>query len=125
MRRKAQAIGLPHLFPAKEAELFRSHPFLAFLIKGPCGGLQCDLPFLSPQKPSQPDNESANAVLLGRRGGRDHHSPVDTNSNSKIQFFKVPGHDHFSVIGPLAEILANEVVKGQVNVTKQMVQGLR
>ena len=28
---------------------------------------------------------------------------LERNSNPKIQFFKVPGHDHFSVIAPLAE----------------------
>ena len=50
---------------------------------------------------------------------------ADTNSNPKIQFFRVPGHDHFTVIGPLAEKLADEIVKGQVNVTQQMVRGLR
>ena len=46
-------------------------------------------------------------------------------SNPKIQFFKVSGHDHFSVIAPLAEKLADQIVKGQVNVTQQTVQGLR
>lgn len=47
------------------------------------------------------------------------------NSNPKIQFFKIPGHDHFSVIAPLAEKLAGQIVTGQVNVTQQTVQGLR
>lgn len=47
------------------------------------------------------------------------------NSNPQIQFFKVPGHDHFSVIAPLAEKLAGQIVKGQVNVTQQSLQGLR
>ena len=50
---------------------------------------------------------------------------IDKNSNQNIQFFKVPGHDHFSVIAPLAEELAEQIVKGQVDVTQQTVQGLR
>lgn len=52
-------------------------------------------------------------------------SMVDQNTNSNIQFFKVPGHDHFSVIAPVAELLARQIVEGQVNVTEAMVQGLR
>lgn len=48
-----------------------------------------------------------------------------TNSNPKIQFFKVPGLTHFSVIAPVAEMLADQIVKGEVNVTQQTVQGLR
>lgn len=50
---------------------------------------------------------------------------VDNNSNPKIQFFKVPGHDHFSVIAPLTEKLANQIVAGKISVTQQTVQGLR
>jgi dipeptidyl aminopeptidase/acylaminoacyl peptidase len=49
---------------------------------------------------------------------------ADRNENSKIQFFQVPGHDHFSVIAPVAELLAGQIVAGQVNVTEQMVQRL-
>lgn len=37
----------------------------------------------------------------------------------------IPGHDHFSVIAPLAEKLADQIVNGQVNVTQQTMQGLR
>lgn len=48
-----------------------------------------------------------------------------TNSNPRIQFFKVPGHDHFSLIAPLAEKLAEQIVQGKVNVTPDMVQGLQ
>ena len=49
----------------------------------------------------------------------------DKNANPKIQFFKVPGHDHFDVIAPLTEKLAEQIVKGQINVTQQTVQGLQ
>jgi hypothetical protein len=50
---------------------------------------------------------------------------ADENSNPKIQFFKIPGHNHFSVIAPLGEVLADQIVMGQVNVTQQTVQRLR
>jgi dipeptidyl aminopeptidase/acylaminoacyl peptidase len=50
---------------------------------------------------------------------------VDENSNQNIQFFKIPGHDHFSIIAPLTEMLANQIVKGQVNITPQALQDLR
>ncbi len=50
---------------------------------------------------------------------------ADANSNPEIQFFKVPGQDHFSVIAPLTEKLAEQIVKGHINVTTQTVQGLR
>jgi len=46
------------------------------------------------------------------------------NVNPQVQFFRIPGHDHFSVIAPLAEKLADQIVKGQVNVTEQTLQGL-
>jgi hypothetical protein len=50
---------------------------------------------------------------------------VDENQNPNIQFFQVPGHDHFSEIAPVTELLAGQIVSGQVNVTTEMVQGLR
>ena len=50
---------------------------------------------------------------------------VDENENSKIQFFQVPGHDHFSVIAPVAELLADQILEGQIEVTSQAVQDLR
>ena len=50
---------------------------------------------------------------------------VDRNSNPKIQFFKVPGHNHFSLIAPLVEKLAAQIVSGQINVTQQTLQDLK
>jgi hypothetical protein len=47
------------------------------------------------------------------------------NTNPKIKFFKIVGHDHFTVIAPLVETLAEQIVSGQVNVTQQIVKGLR
>jgi len=48
-----------------------------------------------------------------------------TNSNQNIQFFKIPGHDHFSVIAPLADVLADQIVKNQINLTEDSLRGLR
>jgi dienelactone hydrolase len=66
-------------------------------------------------------------VFEGENGNWDGaiKAMADQNSNPSIQFFKIAGHDHFSVIAPLAEKLAAQIVKGQVNVTQQTVQGLR
>lgn len=50
---------------------------------------------------------------------------LDKNSDPNIRFFKIPGHDHFSVIAPIAEKLADQIVKGQVDLTPQTLQGLR
>lgn len=49
---------------------------------------------------------------------------AEKNSNPQVQFFKVSGHDHFSLIAPLTEKLAAQIVQGQVDVTQQTVQGL-
>lgn len=46
------------------------------------------------------------------------------NTNPQIQFIQVPGHDHFSVIAPLTELLARQVVTGRINITPQSVQNL-
>jgi len=66
-------------------------------------------------------------VLEGEDGNWDGAIEImaDENSNPKIQFFKIAGHDHFSVIAPLAEMLADQIVKGQVKVTQETLQGLR
>lgn len=66
-------------------------------------------------------------VLDGSGGNWDGAIAVmaDKNSNSKIQFFKIPGHDHFTVIAPIAEKLADQISKGEVNVTQQTWQGLK
>lgn len=66
-------------------------------------------------------------VLEGERGNWDGAIKfmVDRNSNPNIQFFKIPGHDHFTVIGPLTEKLAEQIAGGQVNVTQQSLEGLR
>lgn len=50
---------------------------------------------------------------------------VDVNTNPSVQFFQVPGHDHFSVIAPLTELLAAQIVQGQLNLSQAAVQNLR
>lgn len=50
---------------------------------------------------------------------------LEENSNPTIHFLEIPGHDHFSVIAPLTEKLADQIVKGHVNITQQTLQGLR
>ena len=49
---------------------------------------------------------------------------ADVNTNPQIQFFKVPNHDHFSVIAPLAEMLADQILKGEIHVTSEAVSAL-
>ena len=65
-------------------------------------------------------------VFEGAENGNWHaiQLMVNENSNPKINFFKIPEHDHFSLIAPLTEILADQIVKGEVNVTQRTVQDL-
>ena len=66
-------------------------------------------------------------VLEGEDGNWDGAIEVmaERNTNPKIQFFKIDGHDHFSVIGPLIEILAEQIVGGQVNLTQETFADLK
>jgi dienelactone hydrolase len=50
---------------------------------------------------------------------------ADANKNTNIQFFQVAGHDHFSLIAPLTEKLADQIIQGQVSITPQDLQGLQ
>ncbi|WP_146565332.1 alpha/beta hydrolase family protein [Posidoniimonas corsicana] len=47
------------------------------------------------------------------------------NTNPNVRFLRVPGHDHFSVIAPLAEVLAEQIVQGQIEVDEQLVSDLQ
>ncbi len=49
---------------------------------------------------------------------------VNTNTNPQIKFFKVPGHDHFSVIAPLSQRLAEQIIRGKVDISEQTIEGL-
>jgi dienelactone hydrolase len=50
---------------------------------------------------------------------------VERNTNPQVQFFMAPGHDHFSVIGPLTERLAQQIVAGELNISQDLVQNLQ
>lgn len=56
-------------------------------------------------------------------GSIDRMASLNTNKN--LKFFRISGHDHFSVIAPLCQRLAQQVVQGDVNITERTVQGLR
>ncbi|MFO0012485.1 MAG: alpha/beta hydrolase family protein [Planctomycetota bacterium] len=47
------------------------------------------------------------------------------NTNPKLQFFQIPRLDHFSVIAPVTEKLAEQIVNGQVNLNQETFRGLR
>lgn len=47
------------------------------------------------------------------------------NRNPQIRFYPVPGHDHFNVIAPLTELIASQIIEGEVNITPQKIQNLR
>src|SRR5205823_3033488 len=44
---------------------------------------------------------------------------VAANTNPKIQFFKIPGQTHFSVIAPLTEKLAGQISMGRLDINEQ------
>lgn len=71
--------------------------------------------------------ESPMFVFEGAQGGNWESAQwmQENNRNANIRFFKVDGHDHFSVIAPIAEELARQIVEGEVEVTEQTVRGLR
>ena len=67
-------------------------------------------------------------VLEGLEGGNWQGSidvMADGNSNPQIQFFPVPGHDHFTVIDPVAKLMAEKIVNGSFTLTEAEVQSLR
>ena len=48
---------------------------------------------------------------------------VAANKNPQIQFFRVPGQDHFSVLAPATEKLAQQISTGQLNISQQTFGG--
>jgi alpha/beta superfamily hydrolase len=71
--------------------------------------------------------ESPMYVFEGAEQGNWEAAQVmaDSNKNPKIQFHKAPGHDHFSVISPLAETLADQIIAGEVKMTPEDVRKLQ
>ncbi len=49
----------------------------------------------------------------------------EANANPQVQFFRIPGHDHFTIIAPLAELLAKQIVEGRVSISQQSVDSLQ
>lgn len=47
------------------------------------------------------------------------------NANKQVRFMPVPGHDHFSVLVPVNELLAKQIIADEVEVTEAMLRGLR
>jgi hypothetical protein len=50
---------------------------------------------------------------------------ANENTNPKIQFFKVDGYDHFSLIAPLTELLAQQIINGNLEISEETLRGLR
>lgn len=74
------------------------------------------------------DVKSPMFVIEGADGGNWDGSidiMAELSHNSQIRFFPVPNHDHFTVIAPVAELLASQIVAGQVNITEAMLSNLR
>jgi hypothetical protein len=46
------------------------------------------------------------------------------NKNALVQFFPVHGHDHFSVLHPVTQILARQIQEGQLQIDQSTLNGL-
>ena len=49
----------------------------------------------------------------------------NNNYNPQIRFIQVPGHDHFSVISPITELIAAQIINKKIDLTPETVQGLK
>jgi len=47
------------------------------------------------------------------------------NVNSNIQFFRVRGYDHFSVISPVTEKIAQKIIDGKPEFDRRDLIGLK
>lgn len=64
-------------------------------------------------------------VFEGARGNWDSiQIMVKENSNPSVNFYKAPRHDHFTIIAPLTERLADQIAKGRINITQELVDSL-
>lgn len=66
-------------------------------------------------------------VIEGEKGNwyRSIEFMAAANTNPNLHFFRVDGHDHFTVIAPVAELLAKQIVAGKVRLTKKMLAELK
>ena len=71
--------------------------------------------------------ESPMYVLEGTNGGNYEtlKAMEKASSNSNIRFLGVEGHDHFSLIAPLCEKLAEQILQGEIKLTAQTVLDLK
>ena len=70
--------------------------------------------------------KSPTYVLEGAQNGNWDSIDVmaSDNMNPKVKFFRVSGHDHFSVIGPVMARLVGQIKKGELKVDSQMLRNL-
>ncbi len=47
------------------------------------------------------------------------------NTNPNLHFFRVDGHDHFTVIAPVAELLAQQIIDRKIKLTKKLLAELK
>lgn len=48
----------------------------------------------------------------------------ENNKNHLVQFFKISGHNHFSIIDQLGKILAKKIIDGKVELSEKELEGL-
>lgn len=66
-------------------------------------------------------------VIEGARNGNWESIQLmkDESRNPRIRFFAAPGHDHFTILAPLNELLAKKIVDGNVAITEAEIANLR
>jgi dienelactone hydrolase len=66
-------------------------------------------------------------VIEGARNGNWESIQLmkDESRNPRIRFFAAPGHDHFTVLAPLNELLAKKIVDGDIAITEAEIANLR
>jgi alpha/beta superfamily hydrolase len=64
-------------------------------------------------------------IFEGQGGNWDAVVSMQRASNNPlIQFYVIQGHDHFTVLHPLTNVLAEQIVQGEVQFTQEILQGL-
>jgi pimeloyl-ACP methyl ester carboxylesterase len=51
-------------------------------------------------------------------------SMAESNANPLVKFYPAPGHNHFSIVAPLAELLAGQILRGRIEISPQMLYEL-
>ena len=50
---------------------------------------------------------------------------AENNSNPNVRILGVPGHNHFTVIAPLTELIAQQIRSGEIDLTAETLNGLQ